>query len=243
MSDTYPGFAPGFPKQLTNVNGILCFEAAGWLWKSDGTSSGTVPITDATGSGFPFPQQLIDVGGVLYFIDRDSRPVRLWKSDGSSNGTVLVRDLTDSFIDYPLAMTNANGILLFRAYDSTHLRRLYKSDGTSSGTTPVPMHSPLDSDPQEFVDVGGAAFFTANSSRFEPSLWKRDSTETAAIANGGLGEGSPSYLTNVSGTLYFAFSGEGGRELWKSTGTLMEQCVSATYFLGIVALTRVTLRT
>ncbi len=65
------------------------------LWKSDGTSSGTVLVKDINPSaGSGLPKTLTNVNGALYFSANDgTNGYELWKSDGTSAGTVLVNDL------------------------------------------------------------------------------------------------------------------------------------------------------
>jgi ELWxxDGT repeat protein len=88
------------PAHSVEINGVLYFQANGEgygaeLWKSDGTSTGTVLVRDifpgSTGSG---PAVLTNVNGTLYFrADDGIAGLELWKSDGTSSGTVLVRDI------------------------------------------------------------------------------------------------------------------------------------------------------
>ncbi len=99
-----PGASDASPRYLTNVNGILYFRAV-WehgyeLWKSDGTSAGTVLVKDIRpGSSGGGPGYLTNVNGTLYFGASDgSTGYELWKSDGTSAGTcwsrTSARDLT-----------------------------------------------------------------------------------------------------------------------------------------------------
>ncbi len=93
------------PQFLTNVNGTLYFSAndgttSTELWKSDGSSAGTVLVRDirpgASGAG---PVFLTNVNGTLYFSANDgTTSTELWKSDGSSAGTVLVRDIRPALV-------------------------------------------------------------------------------------------------------------------------------------------------
>jgi ELWxxDGT repeat protein len=134
-------------RYLTNVNGTLFFAAntgsVGYeLWKSDGTSSGTVLVRDfATENwvGDDNLRELTNVNGLLYFSSSDeTKGDELWKSDGTSSGTVLVRDIQpDEYGILPFGFTNVNGTLYFSANDGIHGHELWKSDGTSSGTVLV----------------------------------------------------------------------------------------------------------
>ena len=67
---------------------------AGWeLWKSDGTTAGTVLVKDIQpGSGYSYPRALTVVGSTVFFVaDDGTNGPELWKSDGTSAGTVLVK--------------------------------------------------------------------------------------------------------------------------------------------------------
>ncbi len=82
------------------MNGRLYFQASDGsngaeLWKSDGTSSGTVLVKDILpGASGGNPGSLTNVNGTLYFRAADgSNGYELWKSDGTSAGTVLVKDI------------------------------------------------------------------------------------------------------------------------------------------------------
>jgi ELWxxDGT repeat protein len=71
VKDIHPS-GDSAPLLLTNVNGTLYFRAEDGstgveLWKSDGTSSGTVLVRDIRTSGNSGPGNLTNVNGTLYF--------------------------------------------------------------------------------------------------------------------------------------------------------------------------------
>ena len=122
LVDIVVGAGASNPEDFTNVNGVIFFAAttaaAGReLWKSDGTSAGTVQIKDifsgATGSS---PDELFNVNGRLFFTAGDSAAgTELWTSNGTTAGTVQVKDIRPGATgSVPREFTNVNGRLIFR---------------------------------------------------------------------------------------------------------------------------------
>jgi ELWxxDGT repeat protein len=166
------------------------------LWKTDGTSEGTVLVKDIDpyGDG-SYPEGLFDAGGTLYFRARDyASNHELWKSDGTEGGTVQVADIyPGSEGSYPQYFAFDGRTLYFNANDGSHGYELWKSDGTEEGTTLVADIEPgSDSSyPYYLIVWNGTLYFSAEN----------DYGTTSEPENGGAVE---------SGT---------GRELWKSDGT------------------------
>jgi ELWxxDGT repeat protein len=233
-----------YPWYLTNVNGILYFQASDGtngseLWKSDGTAAGTVMVKDiASGTASGSPHGLTDVNGTLFFQANDgTNGYELWKSDGTAAGTVMVKDIyTGLNSSSPYYFTNVNGTLYFRANDSTNGFELWKSDGTEAGTVMVKDIWPStgNSFPEQLTNVNGTLYFSADDGTAGRELWKSDGTAAGtvmvkdintgavafAIAIPGAPSSRPSSLISIDGTLYFsADNGSNGRELWKSDGT------------------------
>jgi ELWxxDGT repeat protein len=75
------------------------------------------------------------------------------------------------------------------------------------------------SNPTDFVTIGSTTYFVANDGTHGTQLWETNGTAAGTVMvadiNGTAGS-SPSYLTNVNGTLYFTVQ---GNQLWKSNGT------------------------
>lgn len=63
------------------------------LWKSDGTTAGTVMVKDinpgSADSLFHYSES-IAIGNTFYFQATDAQSCELWKSDGTTAGTVIV---------------------------------------------------------------------------------------------------------------------------------------------------------
>jgi ELWxxDGT repeat protein len=182
-TSTRARLAPFLPC-LTNVNGTLFFQAddgtSGYeLWKSDGTSTGTVLVKDIRpGPSSSFPFGLTNVNGTLFFHANDgTNGDELWKSDGTSTGTVLVKDIRPGPSDsFPSGLTNVNGTLFFEANDGTSGYELWKSDGTSTGTVLVNdiFSGPASSNPYLLTNVNGTLFFRANDGTNGVELWATD---------------------------------------------------------------------
>ncbi|HMC10901.1 MAG TPA: ELWxxDGT repeat protein, partial [Pirellulaceae bacterium] len=95
---------------IVDVGGVAFFAANDGttgleLWKSDGTSAGTMLVKDifagSVGSLSNY-SYLTNVNGTLYFSAYDGSGIELWKSDGTIAGTTLVKGLeAGSGLDSP----------------------------------------------------------------------------------------------------------------------------------------------
>jgi ELWxxDGT repeat protein len=239
------------PNSLTNLGGMLFFSANDGahgreLWKSDGTAAGTVMVkninfSDTYGynpSADSFPNNLVNVGGMLYFSAYDYiYGNELWKSDGTAAGTTLVKDINGIGTNsYPANLTNVGGVLFFTANDGAHGYELWKSNGSESGTTLVKdiYSCAQGSAPGNMVNVSGTLFFTANDGTHGYELWKSDGTHAETVISKTFT--SIDNLTNVGGTLFF-FADDNSddlRELWKSDGTAAKTVLVKDFGSGII---------
>jgi ELWxxDGT repeat protein len=235
LKDIYPGSSNSYPAYLTNINGILYFEASDGtnmreVWKSDGTAAGTVMIAGGYYAsdidGLRYRANFTSVNGTLFFgagTSNGATSYRLWKSDGTEAGTVMVKDTYGNSFCYPFSLTNFNGALFFSASNSATGDGLWKSDGTEAGTVVV---KNIYAGQGNFVNVNGTLYFQGSDGTHAHGneLWKSDGTEAGTVMVKDIYPGSsfsyPSYLSNVNGMLYFrANDGTHGTELWKSDGT------------------------
>ena len=119
----------------------------------------------------------------------------------------------------------------FAADDGVNGNELWKSDGTAAGTVLVEDINPGagSSVPSYLTNVSGTLFFAASNGVDGIELWKSDGTAAGTVLVKDISpfaepdsSSSPSFLTNVSGTLFFR-ADDGvygvGDELWKSDGT------------------------
>ncbi len=262
VKDIFPGTYPyyyngnfwadypngSYPTKMTAVDGTLFFVADDGtngqeLWKSDGTSAGTILVKDIyTGtsyqSGYGYapnsssPQELIEVDGKLLFIANDGvHGEELWKSDGTSGGTALLKDIETGsagyLSNYP-GFTELDGTLFFSANDGVYGKELWKSDGTEAGTvlvkdidTGIDTYDgqPNNSFPFHMGTVDGVLYFSAYTDTYGRELWKSDGTAEGTVLIDDSVPGTdglwPENLTAVNGALVFAGDYDGfNSELW-----------------------------
>ncbi len=125
VKDIDSGAAGSSPTNLTNVNGVVYFDAiddshGNELWKSDGTAAGTVLVKDirsGTGStsfGFLTKHRW----HALLQANDGVQGNELWRSDGNAANTVMVKDIfTGNGSANPNNLTNVNGTLFFTIND------------------------------------------------------------------------------------------------------------------------------
>ncbi|MCC6510080.1 MAG: hypothetical protein IT423_13315, partial [Pirellulaceae bacterium] len=218
-------------------------DALDWaLYKTDGTSSGTMLVKDISPGFNPNIVEMTDVGGVLFFVaDDGTHGAELWRSNGTPEGTFMVKDIRPgsdgSFSFSPRSLTNVNGTLFLSANSSDSFQ-LWKSDGTTAGTVLVkpPNSASGANTPMVLTNVNGVLYFSATNTNFGREVWKSDGTAAgtvmvADVAPGSVAPGLPAFDSNpfeftaVGGTVYFATqpqrpSGDTPRyELWRTNGT------------------------
>ncbi|MFO0943817.1 MAG: ELWxxDGT repeat protein [Pirellulales bacterium] len=173
-----PGAAGTVVGSLTNVNGTLFFNGSDGihgteLWKSDGTSAGTIMVKDITpgGPSYLYPKYLTNVNGTLFFSVKNA----LWKSDGTSTGTIKLLEIASPASISSL--TNFNGTLFFQGTGG-----LWKSDGTAGGTTIVKVTAP-----SQLTVVNDTLYFASLESSTGLELWRSDGTEVGTQLKPGSG--------------------------------------------------------
>lgn len=223
---------------LFDVNGTLFYTLAKngstssatifEIWKSDGTTAGTVRIDSVTCTAGGTPQNWTVAGDKLFFskgsaaspFDRE-----LWVCDGTPGSAQMVVDLNPGTIgglsNQPMGAYN--GKVYFQGSESSNFGapinfELYSSDGTAIGTTLVKDINPgtSSSEPGSWVLYNSELYFNANNGSGTKGLWKTDGTTvgtTEVLANAN--DFNPKVVFN---NFLYATN---GINLWKSDGTTM----------------------
>ena len=107
--------------------------APGELWKSDGTTDGTIPLV----SNIYFDGFINSLPGVVLFIANRRGELfnNLWRSDGTVQGTYQLIDPPIPLEPTPSVVLD--GFVYFQCPSETGNRELYRSDGTVDGTSNV----------------------------------------------------------------------------------------------------------
>jgi ELWxxDGT repeat protein len=193
------------------------------LWKSDGTSPGTVRVTPLALKASDYdvgPGTMVPVGGLVYFLAGTDGS--LWRSDGTDKGTLLIKPSANARF-----LTNLNGKLLFSAWDDASGFELWRSDGTVTGTTLVDDLRPGSDSSAPFwlTVVDGKVLFSAETTEHGRELWTSDGTMEGTTmlydAVPGAGSLAPSMLTPVGPRVFFiagdstaSAEGTAGAEPW-----------------------------
>ena len=170
------GSGDSYPSSITAVGNTLYFFASDGttgndLWRSDGTTFGTIGIKDINSGNLSSAPLLTrdriisNIGNTIYFqADDGTNGTELWKSDGTSSGTVMVKDINSgSSRSYLEHLTAVGNTLYFSADDGTYGCELWKSNGTANGTMLIQdmNRGTSSSDPYGFIALGNIILFAA----------------------------------------------------------------------------------
>lgn len=204
--------------EMVAVAGSVVFtvEAGQKLWRSDGTSTGTVEL-----DSFGTAHDLTTVGDTLYLIEGDGTGFdRLWRVDGSS--VSWVSDLAaTSWSSHAANLTPVGDTLFLTVFSEEAGEELWVSNGTAEGTRMVRdlRPGPRGANPSGLREVDGVLVFAADDGEHGHELWRSDGSwlgtyQIADVASGPP-PSTPAAFTLLGDTLFFAADdGATGRELW-----------------------------
>lgn len=194
------------------------------LWKTDGTTQGTVIVKDiipGMTSGCATNLNFIEYNNLLYFTKSEyGGVIELWKSDGTENGTVLVKSLEEgSELASEFIMLN-NKLLFFVTDGYEHILYLYKSDGTTNGTTIIGGYEGVYSFDEYYTIMNNQIYFRPEYGTLCKSDGTYSGTDTVRTGLRVAGVTPSDVLVSLNGYLYFiGYDSNTGYELYKSDGT------------------------
>lgn len=257
VKEINPGYnsslSSAFGATATVMNNTLYFFAyddvnGRELWKTDGTSSGTVLVKDifvGSNSSANSVDKVVVLNGELYFKATNSYyDFELWKSDGTDSGTVMVADINPgSDASNPSDLTVMGDYLYFSANDGSSGIELWKTDGTVLGTSMVKdLNSGSNgSSPSSLYTTNNLLYFSAYSlSYIGTELYVSDGTTAGTVLlkdiDNGSSSSSPSEFIEFNSEIYFqAKYLNDGFELWKTDGTAAGTVLVKTLSTGITS--------
>jgi len=237
---------------LQSVNGALYFleasdgsatggvpDGSEQLWTSDGTSNGTVQLTNWTG-GISQVGNFTAVGRTTFFTATDSSASNapdgtdLWEISGGSAAPVTT-SIPWAVGPTDLTALNDTTLLFWADGGNGAGTELWESNGTASGTVMVKDINPGSAGSylsalvgptpglNQLTVINGVAYFGADDGADGVELWESDGTAAGTTLvkdiDPGPASSAPQDLTDLNGTLYFvAHDGTGANQLWKSDG-------------------------
>lgn len=208
---------PGIVDRLGNK--LLLASHSGYLYVSDGTTTGTTPVKRVTTTVPFYYTHAGALNGSTFFTCNDGvHGSEIWCTDGTADGTQLVKDIfpgpTGPSVPDQFALLGS--ILLFRADDGVYGRELWKTDGTEIGTVLVKDICPgsNSSSPYRLAKCGSRVVFIAQDPTYAYYLWSTDGTDAGTTQLLSL-SGIPTIYVVAQNLLYF--NGPGG--LYRTDGT------------------------
>ncbi|NOK63452.1 MAG: hypothetical protein GFH25_541276n9 [Chloroflexi bacterium AL-N10] len=201
------------------------------LWKSDGTTTGTVQVKDIVPGADPSNPKIVTAVGKYVFFTADTRGYSkedfgedLWVSDGTTAGTRWLKHIrVDGGRMDATWFTVMGEQLFFLAYDKSQYG-LWVSDGTDEGTQLIAELPPYINVSNDIwlTSIDDMLFFSAPNSKENIVLWRSDSTAegTRPVRNGTPGNTSsyiynPDHMVFLENALLFSTEDvETGEELW-----------------------------
>ncbi|MCC7360246.1 MAG: hypothetical protein IT317_12250 [Anaerolineales bacterium] len=188
------------------------------LWRSDGTVTGTVRLSDLTDNSVVDSLSVANNGGVFFGANPAGVGYELHYSAGQPGDAQRLTDFlgsSDGLYGYPAVLGNT---AYFAAYVSGGNRDLWRSDGTVTGTTHI-----HDVDPAGLLRLDNVLLFAGlDADGYE--LWRTDGTNGGTWQVRNIWPGATGSLPTMrlawNHRMLFTASAEGlGTELWVTDGT------------------------
>jgi ELWxxDGT repeat protein len=188
------------------------------LWKTDGTSAGTVLVKELDSGS-----ELFLNGSTLYFVgDNGTDGNQLWKSDGTNAGTTQVKVIKAGGSN-PEILRIFNGKVYLNAEDATGGRKVFQSDGTSAGTTAVTTFEAAES-----VLFNSHLAFIGNNGTTGNQIWRLSTGNVLTQVSNFAADAEPSQLNAVGSNLFYTLylgASQTNREIGKTTNAWVNSTI------------------
>ncbi len=224
LKDTAPGGADGFT-DLTDFwvpfDGDVVFSAGTHgLWRSDGTSAGTVMLQSSVGT-LARPQleinshSAITADTAVFFLANDGfYGTELWRTDGTSGGALRLTDLTAGSGSPNWEYWNASNGQFFVTIPFT----AYTTDGSNAASVHVfGGGSSQNAIESRVLELRGKYYFSCSDNFVDGPCVKSGSTTTLLTSE--LIVSSTTYVAVNEKVFFTATTMASGTELWVTDGT------------------------
>src|SRR5690554_5537903 len=180
FADLKPGFDDSKPQNFTELNGLLYFSTLEGLWKTDGTTEGTILIYPTI---FGKIKHITVLNNELIISTNKgltTSTVQLWKSDGVS--VTLLKEFPNSDGFYGIESLTPTSEFVFFTLDESNIRKkLWRTDGTEAGTMMVKDIDPTNNinyepNPITLIALNDILYFKAGNTVAGNELWKSNGT-------------------------------------------------------------------
>lgn len=234
VKDINPNAASSSPSTFFDYNGTLFFRASNGtdgveLWKSDGTSNGTVmvkninPVVSTTSNSNP--SNFTTFNNQIYFTATTGTTLtgsELWKTDGTEIGTTQVQDLrTGTGSSNPQNFTVLDATTMFFSAHNGEGTKLWKMDNTET----ISFVNYTNADAINWMEtLNGNVVYCQTITGQGRELFTSDGTlaNTFRIIDiyPGTSNGVGAAFFKNGNTIYFpGNTNANGSELWKTDGT------------------------
>lgn len=253
LKDIYPGSAGIISNyiidQFAVLNGQLYFWTKGqdnhyFLWKTDGTTTGTVQVTPDN-DGFFNPSKVMLVYNNMIYFDAKKNSFdnysMLFRTDGTASGTALFQDIPITIVmgSNPTDFIVYNNLLYYSAGNDNGQfgKELWRTDGTVAGTELVAdifpnniTNSSKGSSPAHFIIFNNELYFRAkgfdiaSNQSIGNEFFKYNSNDGVVLvkdfypgALSGIDSGKPFFIMDNMLYIIARDGSTGGfEELWKT---------------------------
>lgn len=200
------------------------------LWTSNGTTAGTLRLTEYAGWGSIRPFDILVNGADLIFTGaNDTGGSGLWKTDGTIPGTVQLKSASVNMATQWIhQLNNKCFFAVYNNIDKNQPIELWQTDGTPAGTSKYfDMPAQKEYDVYEDKKVGNLIYYVVSGGRNvnRGELWVTDGTSIGTqmvkrFDSACYPRINYNASTELNGKLYFAVTDYTGRtDLWVTDGS------------------------